>query len=208
MEGTPKPPNPPAAPAGAPPPAAAPPPAGQVPAAAPAAGGRPPAPGETPPPASPGAPGAPSPAAADASVNPHERIDGLRAWLAGVERKLSIRSYAIGAIAVLGLAAGIVAIVLAMGAEEDAATKADLQDVREQLAAVEETASQAAQEDVQSLTQRISGLEDEIAAATQGDESAEQKLTVIEDDIQDLRDQIADLEASPTTTTPDATDPP
>lgn len=155
-----------------------------------------------------GAPGAPSPAAADASTDPHERIDGLRAWLAQVERKLSIRTYAIGALAVLALAAGIVAIVLAMGAEEDAATKAELQDVREQLAAVEETASQAAQEDVRSLTQRISGLEDEIAVATEADQSVEQKISVIEDDIQDLRDQIAELESSTTTTTPDDTPPP
>lgn len=159
------------------------------------------------PPAAPGAPGARSPAAADASTDPHERIDGLRAWLAQLERKLSIRTYAIGALAVLGLAAGIGAIVLAMGAEEDAATKAELQDVREQLAGVEETASQAAQDDVRSLTQRISDLEDEIAAATEGDQSVEQKISVVEDDIQDLRDQIADLESS-TTTTPDDTPPP
>jgi septal ring factor EnvC (AmiA/AmiB activator) len=150
------------------------------------------------------APGAPSPAVADAAVNPHERIDGLRSWLAQVERKINVRTIAIGIVAVLALAAGIVAIVLAMGAEEDAAKKSDIEDVREQLAAVEETASDAAQEDVQSLTERISALEDDLASATQGDESVEQQISVLKDDIQDLRDQIAELE---TTTTPDTAPP-
>jgi septal ring factor EnvC (AmiA/AmiB activator) len=172
---------------------------GQPPAAQKPAPVTPP-PGQPPPPTGP--PGATPPVAADAATDPHERIDGLRSWIATVERRLGIRTIAIGIVSVLALAAGIVAIVLARGAEEDAATEADLQDVREQLAAVEETASQAAEEPVETLTQRIEALEDEIAAATQGDQSVEQQLNVIEDDIQDLRDQIAELEGA-TTTTPE-----
>jgi septal ring factor EnvC (AmiA/AmiB activator) len=193
MEGTPtEPPRThPPGPGPAPPPAGAP------------APGQPPPPGEVPP-AAPVTPGAPSPAVADAAADPHERIEGLRGWLAQVDRKINVRTIAIGIVAVLALAAGIVAIVLAMAAEEDAAKQSEIEDVREQLAAVEETASDAAQEDVQTLTERISALEDDLASATQGNRSVEQRISVLEDDIQDLRDQIADLE---TTTTPDTSPP-
>jgi uncharacterized protein HemX len=140
-------------------------------------------------------PGEPSPAAADAATDPQERIDGLRSWLAELDRKLAIRTYALGAAVVLALAAGIVGIVLALGAEEDAATEADIQDVREQLASVEETASQAAEEDVESISQRISDLEDRVMRFSQEQSSVDQKISVLQDDIQDLRDQISDLES-------------
>jgi septal ring factor EnvC (AmiA/AmiB activator) len=136
--------------------------------------------------------------------SPDERIEGLRSWLAQLDRKLAIRTYALGAVAVLALAGAIVAIVLARGAEEDSATDAEIQDVREQLAAVEETASQAAEEDVESISQRISGLEDRIDTFTEDQSSVDQKISVIEDDIQDLRDQVAELEtgSADQTTTP------
>jgi septal ring factor EnvC (AmiA/AmiB activator) len=185
MEGSPKePPRPQPPPGGA----------GSRPAGRAGASGRP---GQPPPPGAPAGPGEPSPVAADAAVDPQERIDGLRSWLAQLDRKLTIRTYALGAAAVLALAAGIVGIVLARGAEEDAATEADVQDVREQLASVEEAASQAAEEDVESISQRISDLEDRITGFTQDQNSVDQKISVLQDDIQDLRDQISDIE-SPT----------
>src|SRR5918996_4228801 len=112
--------------------------------------------------------------------SPDERIEGLRSWLDQLDRKLAIRTYALGAVAVLALAGAIVAIVVARGAEEDSATEAEIQDVREQLAAVEETASQAAEEDVESISQRISGLEGRIDAFTQDQSSVDQKISVIE----------------------------
>jgi septal ring factor EnvC (AmiA/AmiB activator) len=160
--------------------------------------------GGTPPPESPpatGAAGDASPAVADASTNPHERIDGLRSWLAQLERKLNIRTIAIGVISVLALAGAIFAIALARDTEKDAATQAELEDVREELASVRDTASEAAQDDVQSISRRVSALEDEIASFTQADQKTEQQISVVQDDIQDLRDQIAELESSPGTTT-------
>jgi septal ring factor EnvC (AmiA/AmiB activator) len=148
--------------------------------------------------------GTPKEPPAQPTDDPKERIEGLRSWLDQLDRKLTIRTYALGAVAVLALAAAIAGIVLAQGAEEDSATKGEIQDVREQLAAVEETASQAAEEDVESISQRISGLEDRIDAFTQDQSSVDQKISVIEDDIQDLRDQIAELESGSATqsTTP------
>jgi uncharacterized protein HemX len=150
-----------------------------------------------PPPGAAAGPGEPSPPATDAAVDRQERIEGLRSWLVQLDRKLAIRTYALGAAVVLALAAGIVGIVVAQGAEEDAATEADVQDVREQLASVEEAASQAAAEDLESISQRISDLEDRITGFTRDQSSVDQKISVLQDDIQDLRDQISDLE-SPT----------
>jgi uncharacterized protein HemX len=158
------------------------------------------------PPAVPGAPGGPSPAVADASTDPHERIDGLRTWIAQLERKLNVRTIAIGVIAVLALAAAMYGIALARDTEKNAATEAQLEDVREELAGVSDTATEAAQDDLQSLQQRISALEEEFATLNQGDQKTEQEISVLQDDIQDLRDQIADLESSGTTTTTTTTE--
>ena len=106
-------------------------------------------------------------------------------------------------IGVLALAAAIFAIALARDTENDAATEAELEDVREELAGVKSTASEAAQDDVRSLTERIAALEDDLSTANQGDQKTEQQISVLQDDVQDLRDQIADLESSggETTTT-------
>lgn len=153
------------------------------------------------PPATAGTPGGPSPAVADASPDPHERIDGLRSWIAQLEHKLNVRTIAIGVVAVLALAGAIYGIVLARDTDENAATEAQLEDVREELAGVSDTASEAAEDDVRSLQERISALEDDFAATSQSDQKTEQEISVLQDDIQDLRDQIADLESSGSTTT-------
>ena len=147
--------------------------------------------------------GAQGEAKPEAPADPNERIDGLRSWIAQLERKLNIRTIAIAVIGVLALAAAIFAIALARDTENDAATEAELEDVREELAGVKSTASEAAQDDVRSLTERIAALEDDLSTANQGDQKTEQQISVLQDDVQDLRDQIADLESSggETTTT-------
>ena len=90
-------------------------------------------------------------------ADPHERIDGLRAWLAQVDRKLGVRTYALGAaLAVLAAGGrGIVALVPRPRLQHDAATKDDLQSLRGRASGVEQSAAQAAQEDVQSITDRL-----------------------------------------------------
>src|SRR5919108_2621886 len=75
------------------------------------------------------------------STDPHERIDGLRAWVAQVNRKLGIRTYAFAAASVLALAAAAVAIVFALQLQEDSATNDDLDELRNQIGAVEKSAS-------------------------------------------------------------------
>jgi len=159
--------------------------------------GRPP----QPPPQPPGEPKPPAqaPASTPTSVDPHERIDGLRSWLAQVERKLGLRTYIGAAVGVLALAAAIAAVVLALGAKQDAATEADIQDLREELAGVRETAAEAAQEDVQSITESLADLEDQIGKVESEQRSQGNELSVAQDDIQDLRNQISDLQSGGST---------
>jgi polyhydroxyalkanoate synthesis regulator phasin len=127
--------------------------------------------------------------------DPRQEVDALRAWVDDVDRRLKVRTYAGMVIAVLALAAGIVALILAMQAKDDSATKSEVQDVREQVATLEESAGQVTDEDLDAVTERVSTLEDRIGTLTDDRSSTEQQISVIEDDIQDLRDQIADLES-------------
>jgi uncharacterized protein HemX len=149
--------------------------------------GRPPQPGPTPAPQQP-----PKPA------DPQQRIDGLRSWIAQLERKLGLRTYIGAALVVLALAAGGAGIFLALRVERDAATDADVENLREELTGVEQAAAQAAQEDVQSLGQRITDLEDQISRLQSQLRSQSNEQSVTEDDIQDLRDQISELDTGGT----------
>jgi uncharacterized phage infection (PIP) family protein YhgE len=130
------------------------------------------------------------------STDPHERIDGLRAWLAKLDRKLSVRTYALGAATVLALAAAAVAIVLILQTQEDSATKSDLRDLRGELGAVEESATEAAAEDIESVSERLGRLEDQVSSLRSDQRTGEDELSVVQDDIDDIRKQINDLERS------------
>jgi septal ring factor EnvC (AmiA/AmiB activator) len=153
---------------------------------------KPPTPPDKPPPATP-------PATPEArSADPHERINGLRAWLAQVERRLGIRTYIGAALAVLALAAGGAGIYLGLDTRENAATDADVEDLREELTGVRETAAEAAQEDLQSINRTLADLEDRIGRLENEQGTFKDELSVAEDDIQDLRDQISELETDGT----------
>ena len=128
------------------------------------------------------------------SVNPHERIDGLRSWLAQVERRLGLRTYIGAALVVLALAAGGAGVFLALRTEQDAATEADVENLREELTGVEQTAVEAAQQDVEAVNETLTDLENQISRLENEQGSLSDELSVAQDDIQDLRDQIADLE--------------
>jgi septal ring factor EnvC (AmiA/AmiB activator) len=134
-------------------------------------------------------------AAAPQSVDPHERIDGLRTWLAQVDRRLGIRTYAFAAASVLALAAAAVAIILALQLQEDSATKGELDRLRSEIGAVEESASEAAADDVRSLGNRLDELEGEVSALRDEQGTTQEELQVVEDDIDDLRSQVSDLES-------------
>jgi uncharacterized protein HemX len=114
---------------------------------------------------------------------------GLRAWLAQLDRRLGLRTYVIGAIAVLALAAGVVALVLTLQLRHDAATNGDVSSIRDQVAGVEQSATQAAEESVHSLHQRIADLKAEIDRISSAQAADRRELKALQEDVRTLRDQ-------------------
>jgi len=158
---------------------------------------KPPEPPKQPPQApKPPAPGAPGGRTGD----PHERIDGLRSWLAQLERQVKLRTYIGAAAAVLAIAVAGVALYFALTTKDDAAKESDVQALREQITGVQASAAKAAQQDVQSLDQRLSELEQQVSKSSNEAQTNKQELSVAQDDIDDLRSQISDLKSSGTTT--------
>lgn len=127
-------------------------------------------------------------------ADPHERIDGLRAWLADAERKLSLRTYAIGAATVLALAAAIVAIFLLMELRDESATTDEVQALRQQLGVVQQEAVAATEEQVTEISDRLQTLEQRVSRLADEQPTFQRELRVLEDDVDDLREQVLDLE--------------
>jgi uncharacterized protein HemX len=141
--------------------------------------------------ATPTSPAPEASATPQARADPHERIDGLRAWVAQVDRKLGVRTYVGAAIVVLALAAAAVGLALTLSLKQDAATDDDIRSLRDQISAVEQSASQAAQEDVQALDRRLTELEAEVNRISAGQTTTRRELKVVQDDIKELRSQVS-----------------
>ena len=135
-----------------------------------------------------------TPQEAAASANPDEKLEGVHLWVAQLDRKLSTRFYALAAAAVLALAAGIVAVVLALAVQDDSATKAELSELRDQVDSATRSASNAAEDDVAELDDRVSEIEAQIEAIRSDQGSTSRELSVVQDDVEDLRDQIDAVE--------------
>jgi len=131
-----------------------------------------------------------TPQEAAASADPNEKLEGVRAWVAQLDRKLQTRFLALGAAAVLALAAGIVAIVLALGVQDDSATKSGLAELRDEVDQASRSASTAAQDDLTELDDRLSEIEDQIEGIRSDQSGANRQFSVVQDDIADLRDQV------------------
>ena len=159
-------------------------------AAAPAAGG--PTPAQPTPPA-----GTTDPGQGSALDPAPTSLDGLRAWVAQLDRKLGTRFYALGAATVLALAAGIVGIVLALGVKDDSATKAELDRLRDEVAGVEQSASAAAEEEAAALGDRVSQVESQLQELRSDQTATDQEISVLQDDIEDLRTDISALDSGP-----------
>jgi hypothetical protein len=95
-------------------------------------------------------------------------LDGLRAWIGVVERKLTMRTrvfLVLVAIAIGGAAAGI---VLAINAQDSSVSKDDLQSVRDELAG---TSAPAEAPQTSELEAQIETLRGEIAALRSASEA-------------------------------------
>jgi len=131
--------------------------------------------------------------------------EGQRDWIAQVDRKLGTRTWAGAVLLVLALAAAIVALVIAFDARDNAATKDELDQVTEQLTGIAEDASQAGdlQKSIDALSGRLDSLEDEVSGLSSSGSDVDERIGVVEDDIEDLRQQLADLAE---TASPDSAD--
>ena len=135
-----------------------------------------------------------TPQEAAASADPAEKVEGVHAWVAQLDRKLQTRFYALAAAAVLALAAGIVAVVLALGVQDDSATKAELQELRDQVDNATRTASDAAQDEVAELDERVAEIESQLESLRSDQGAITREISVVQDDIADLREQIDAVE--------------
>ena len=123
-----------------------------------------------------------------------EQIDGLRAWIAQIDRRLGIRTVAIGLAVVLALAAGIVGVVLAKDAKDNGATKDEVASLRDQVSASNKEASQSTQDTINEINDRIDALESRVATVASTQRTTDSEVEVNKDDIEELRGQITDLE--------------
>lgn len=130
-----------------------------------------------------------------ATAPPRPTPEGLRAWLATLDRKVGIRTYLGVAAVILALATSAVAIVLAIDARDNSASNDDLNTISERVNELDE-ASQIDPTTIDGLEARVTAIEDQLSdagsSAGGGDTSA--RLDVLEDDVEELRNQISELE--------------
>ena len=131
-----------------------------------------------------------TPQEAAESMDPNEKLEGVRAWVAQLDRKLQTRFLALGAASVLALAAGIVAVVLALGVQDDSATKSDLTELRDQVDEASRSASSAAEDDLSDFEDRLGEIESQLEGLRSDQSATDRELSVVQDDIADLRDQV------------------
>jgi uncharacterized protein HemX len=128
------------------------------------------------------APSAPAP-------RPEQSLDGLRAWIAQVDRKVGVRTYAGAAAVILALAAGLAGAYLGATAKDESATKTEVKALRDQLESVQAEAASAAEESVKTVNQRLDELESRLNALSASQRTTESELQVVQDDIGDLRSE-------------------
>jgi hypothetical protein len=88
-------------------------------------------------------------------------LDGLRAWIGEVELKLGKRTRVFLVLVAIAVGAAGAAIYLAVEAQEDSVTKADVQQVRDELA--ERIGAGSGETDLIQLEAELSALRAEIA---------------------------------------------
>ena len=84
-----------------------------------------------------------------------------------------MRTYIGGALVLLALAAAGVALFLTLSLKQDAATKDDLNAMRDQLSSVEQFAATAAHKGVRSLDQRLDRTRDEVDKLSTGSDDVQ-----------------------------------
>ena len=118
-----------------------------------------------------------------------QSLTGLRAWIAQVDRKVGVRTYAGAAAVILALAAGLVGAYLGATAKDESATKTEVESLRDRLEAVQAEAATAAEDNVATVNQRIDELETRLDTLSSSQRTTDSELQVVQDDIEELRTQ-------------------
>jgi hypothetical protein len=88
-------------------------------------------------------------------------LDGLRAWIGEVERKLGKRTRVFLVLVAIAVGGAGAAVYLAVEAKEDSVTKADVQQVRDELA--ERIGAEGGETDLTQLETELEALRAEVA---------------------------------------------
>jgi hypothetical protein len=88
-------------------------------------------------------------------------LDGLRAWIGEVERKLGMRTRVFLVLVAIAVGGAGAALYLAIESQEDAVTKADVQTVRDELA--ERIGAEGGETDLTRLEAELGELQTEVA---------------------------------------------
>jgi hypothetical protein len=104
-------------------------------------------------------------------------LDGLRAWIGLVERKLTMRTRVFLVLVAIAVGGAGAAIVLAIDAQDNAVTQGDLQAVRDELAGTaapaEASQTSALEAELQTLQAEVASLRAEAASEGKGNGAAE-----------------------------------
>lgn len=120
-------------------------------------------------------------------------LDGVRAWLAALDRRIRRLGIAGAVIVLVALATAGIAIYLALEASGDAATKSDLNEVRTKITAVEQSALSAADDDLAALGRQLESLEQRLTDQQRASSRNRSEIKVANDDIEDLRSDLSEL---------------
>ena len=135
-------------------------------------------------------------------------FEGLRAWVAALDRKIGLRTYLTLAAALLALACSIVAVVLAVDARDNAASSDDITKLEQEVAAMQALTGAAGATgatgvvpptgatDTSAIETRLSAVESKVDDLAAADDASDKRIGVIEDDIDDLRSQISQINNS------------
>jgi hypothetical protein len=90
-------------------------------------------------------------------------IDGLRAWIGEVERKLAMRTRVFLVLAAIAIGAAGAALYLAVDTRNDAVSEGDVQELQQQLEGqIQQTGTGGASPEVSALESRIQALESQV----------------------------------------------
>jgi hypothetical protein len=102
-------------------------------------------------------------------------LDGLRAWIGVVERKLTMRTRVFLVLVALAVGGAGAAIYLAVEAQNESVSKSDLEAVRDEAAGT--TAAPSGGADTAQLESELQALRSEVAALRDGESSGDKSKT-------------------------------